>query len=210
MTAAHGAAGRDWWLRTVLVLQAPRAVFVALRDDSDQASSDRSEPVLLVVWLAGIASVLSTPTAAALMDDQDYDALLVAIWTFLAGGLYGGFAYWVFGAFLHGGARALGSQGSYRRTRHVLAFASVPLALSLVLWPVKLALFGEDLFRDGGADAGAGGAAFTALALGFVLWTVGLLVLGVRAVHGWTWGRAAGAVAAAAAAPALVVLAVSV
>ncbi len=203
------APTRDWWVRTLLVLQAPRPVFVALRDDSEAATSARSEQVLLVVWLAGIASVLSTPTAATLMDDHSYDALLVAVWSFLAGGLYGGVAYWAFGAFLHGGVRALGSQGSYRRSRHVLAFASVPLALSLVLWPVKLALYGSDVFHKGGADEGAGGTTFLVLALGFLGWTVALLVLGVRAVHGWTWVRAAAAVATAAVLPVLVWVALS-
>jgi hypothetical protein len=89
----------------------------------------------------------------------------------------------------------------------VLAFASVPLALSLVLWPVKLALYGADVFHEGGADAGAGGVIFVVLGLGFLLWTVGLLVLGVRAVHGWSWARAAAAVATAAAMPVLVWLA---
>jgi hypothetical protein len=207
--AAHEAGARDWWLRTVLVLQAPRAVFVALRDDSPEAASDRSEPVLLIVLLAGMASVLSTTTAAHLMDDREYDGLLVAVWTFLAGGLYGGVAYWVFGGFLHAGVKALGSQGAYRRTRHVLAFASVPLALSLVLWPVRLALYGSDVFHEGGADSGAGGVAFAVLALAFLLWTIGLLLLGVRAVHGWTWGRAAGALATAAALPVLAVVALS-
>jgi hypothetical protein len=207
--AVEAAGVRDWWLRTVLVLQAPRPVVVALREDSSEATSARSEQVLLVVWLAGIASVLSTPTAARLMDDHEYDGLLVAVWAFLAGGLYGGVAYWVFGAFLYGGVRALGSQGSYRRSRHVLAFASVPLALSLVLWPVKLALYGADVFHEGGADAGAGGVIFVVLGLGFLLWTVGLLVLGVRAVHGWSWARAAAAVATAAAMPVLVWLALS-
>jgi hypothetical protein len=207
--AVQAPGVRDWWLRTVLVLQAPRPVFVALRDDSSEAMSARSEQVLLVVWLAGIASVLTTPTAGRLMDDHEYDGLLVGVWAFLAGGLYGGVAYWVFGAFLYGGVRSLGSQGSYRRSRHVLAFASVPLALSLALWPVKLALYGADVFHEGGADAGAGGAIFVVLALGFLLWTVGLLVLGVRAVHGWTWARAAAAVAAAAALPVLVWLALS-
>ena len=49
---------RDWWLRTLLVLQRPRPVFVALRDDTKESASDRSEPVLLIVLLAGIATVL--------------------------------------------------------------------------------------------------------------------------------------------------------
>jgi hypothetical protein len=191
---------RAWWIRTLLVLQAPRPVFVALRDDSREAASDRAEPVLLIVILAGIASALATTTAAHLMDDKDYDGLLVAVWAFLAGGITGAFFYWAFGGVLHLAVRTLGSRGSYRRSRHVVAFASVPVALSLVLWPVELALYGEDLFHAGGTDAGAGGDVFRGLDAAFLLWSVALLVVGVRAVHGWTWPRAAGATAGAVAA----------
>jgi len=130
---------RDWWLRTLLVLQRPRPVFVALRDDTKQAAGDRAEQVLLIVWLAGIAGVLTTGAAATLMDNGDVDGILIPIWAFIFGGIYGVFAYFAVGALLYGSVRALGSQGSYRRARHVLAFAAVPVALSLVLWPVKLA-----------------------------------------------------------------------
>jgi hypothetical protein len=186
---------RDWWLRTLLVLQRPRPVFVALRSKDPESLADRSEPILAIVILAGIAGVLSTSTAAHLLDDKDYDALNVAIWAFFGGGIYGAFSYWVLGALLYAGSRALGSQGTYRRSRHVLAFAAVPIALSLVLWPVKLALYGEDVFRSGGSDSGA--AVFGVLMLAFVLWSVALLVIGVRSVHGWTWGRAAAACAPA-------------
>src|SRR4051794_25806261 len=112
---------REWWLRTVLVLQAPRAVFTALRDDSPEAAADRAEPVLLVVILTGIALALSSNASAG------YSGLVLAVWMFLAGGITGLAAYWVFGALLYGSGRALGSAGSYRRARHVLAFASVPL-----------------------------------------------------------------------------------
>ena len=202
-----GEGSRDWWLRTVLVLQAPRPVFVALRDDSAEGVSNRSEPVLLVILLAGIAYVLMTASAAHLLDDSDYDGLLVAVWAFLAGGLYGVAGYWVLGAILYGALRAVGSQGTYRRARNLLAFAAVPLALSLALWPVKLALYGGDLFRRGGSDAGTGGEIFATLQLAFVVWAAVLLLVGVRAVHGWTWGRAGAAVAAAAAVPAALSLA---
>ena len=124
--------------------------------------------------LAGIAFVLSTATAGRLMDDHDYDGLLVAVWTFLAGGLYGGFAYWVFGAVLYGGAararlaRLLPAQPAPARVR------GRAVALSLVLWPVKLALYGDDLFHRGGADAGAGGEVFArALGSRSCVWAVG-------------------------------------
>jgi hypothetical protein len=179
---------RDWWLRTLLVLQRPRPVFVALREDSREAAADRAEPILLVVWLAGIAAVLSDATTY--LDDRTRDAVDLVVWAFLAGGITGAFAYFVLGAILHVVARRLGSQGSYRRARHVVAFAAVPVALSLLLWPVKLALYGEALFRTGGADAGRGGDAFDVLALAFFLWGTLLLAVGVRSVHGWAWPRA--------------------
>jgi hypothetical protein len=197
---------REWWLRTVLVVTAPRAVFAALRDDGPEDAAARAEPVLAVVWLAGIAFVLATRTAAHLMDDQDYDGLIVAVWVFLAGGLYGGVAYYVLGGVLHRAAVLLGSQGSYRRARHILAFASVPVALSLVLWPVKLALWGGALFHRGGPDSGGGGTAFELLLLGFLAWAICLLVVGVAEVHGWTWARAVAASAAPVALGALVLL----
>jgi hypothetical protein len=200
---------RDWWLRTLLVLQRPRPVFAALRDDTREAAGDRSEPVLLVVLLAGIATLLFTGTAAHLNDDGSYSPILIAIWAFFAGSIYGLFGYFALGAVLQGGVKALGSQGSYRRSRHVLAFAAVPIALSLVVWPVKLALYGGDWFRTGGRDTGGGGLAFDLIELAFFVWAGGLLVIGVRAVHGWTWARAAAACALALVAPVALGLVIS-
>ena len=105
--------------------------------------------------------------------------------------------------------RALGSQGSYRRTRQLLAFAATPVALSLLVWPFRLALYGEDVFRAGGSDAGTGRRAFDAIQLAFLAWSAVLLVAGVRAVHGWTWARALAAVALAVGAPVALGLAIS-
>lgn len=198
---------RDWWLRTLLVLQAPRPVFAALRDDSKEAAADRSEPVLTVVLLAGIAYALATPTAAHLMDDGNYDGVLTAVWAFIVGGLYGGAAYFALGGALHRVVLLLGSRGTYRRTRHVLAFAAVPLVVSLVLVPLKLALWGGDVFRSGGSDSARGQTVFAVLELAFLAWAVALLVVGVRAVHGWTWARALAAVALTLAAVGLLVAA---
>jgi hypothetical protein len=66
------------------------------------------------------------------------------------------------------------------------------------------------VFRTGGADAGTGTRLFEVLELAFVAWTVALLVIGVRAVHGWTWARAGSAVAVALGVPVLIGLAVGV
>ena len=206
MAHVAGVAGavREWWLRAILVLQSPRPVFVALRSDDPDDVSARSEPVLAIVLLSGIAFVLATRTAAHLMDDSDYDGLLVAVWAFLAGGLFGTVAYWALGGLLHWSSVILGSEGTFRRSRQVLAFSAVPVALSLVLWPVKLALYRSAVFHAGGSDSRGGGQVLAWLWVAFELWAAGLLVVGVRSVHGWTWGRSA-----LAAAPPIVVCALA-
>ncbi len=191
---------RAWWLRVPAVLFAPRSVFYAVREDDPDDVAARSEPILLVVLLAGMAAVLATPTAGGLLDNPSYDAVLLAIWTFIAGGIYGAVGYFLLGFAIFFGARLLGSLGSFRRERQLVAFALVPLALSLlVLLPLRLVLFGGDTFRDGGADEGTGEAVLLGLQLVFAAWSLGLLMLGVRVVHGWDWVRSVAVVLAGAA-----------
>jgi len=199
---------RAWLLRALLVLQSPRAVFSALRDDSEDAAQARQEPLLAITWLAGIAGVLVTPVAGTLLDDPARDGLVVAVWAFIGGGFYAAAGYWLLGALLYGGARAFGGQGSYRRARHLVGFTAAPVALSLpTLWPIGIAVFGGDLFRSGGSDSGAGGSVFAWAALAFVAWAVVLLAIGIRAVHGWTWLRSLATLGLALAPVALVVIA---
>jgi hypothetical protein len=187
---------REWWLRTLAIFQSPRAVFAALRDDSDEQAGARQEPVLAIVYLAGIAGVLSARETGRLLDYWEIDAVLVAVVTFLSGGIYAFVTYWLGGVLLHLGIRAAGGEGSYRRSRHVLAFAAAPLALSLVLvWPIRLAVYGGDSFRAGGADEGAGHWIFTGISIAFAVWAFALLVLGVSIVQRWTLGRTAVALA---------------
>jgi hypothetical protein len=191
---------RAWWLRVPATLLSPGSVFFALREDDPDDVAARSEPLLLVILLAGIASVLATPTASDLLDSPDYDGTLVAIWAFIAGGLYGVVGYFVAGFALYFGVRLLGSPGDFRRARQTVGFALVPLALSLlVLLPLRLALYGGDTFRAGGDDEGTGEMVLLAVQLVFAAWSLGLLVLGVRVTHGWSWARALGASSAAAA-----------
>jgi hypothetical protein len=208
--AQTSALERTWWLRAPAVLVAPRVVFASLRDDSDDAAEARQEPLMTIAALAGIATVLSSPTFRRMLNDGSVSLSLVPVLAFLAGSLYAVAAYWLGGGLLHGASRRLGSEGSWRRSRETLALAATPLALALLtFWPVRIAVYGEDLFRTGGDDYGRGDAVFGGVYLGVVAWCVLLLLIGVRTVHGWTWGRAAAAVALAAAFPALIVAAAS-
>src|SRR5205823_4265504 len=134
--------------------------------------------------------VLATSVTSTLMDDPARDWIVVAVWSCLAGGLYGFTLYYVVGKVFHVALRRLGSRGSFRRARHVLAFAATPIALALfVYWPVRIAIYGSDLFRTGGADGRGAGDVTAWLFYAFVLWALALLIVGVRTVHGWTWER---------------------
>lgn len=196
---------KAWLLRALVVLQSPRGVFAALRDDSEADVNARQEPVLALVWLAGMAAVLASPAMNDLMDDPARDAVVVAIIIFFAGGIYGLVAYFLLGGVLHVCTRAFGSQGTFRRARHLLAFAVAPLALALItFWPIRIAVEGRALFEYGGRDGGHH--VFANLFYAFVVWAIVLVLIGVRTVHGWTWARSTAAVAVATAAAALLVL----
>jgi hypothetical protein len=181
---------RQWWLRVPAVFLSPKAVFVAMRDESREDVDARSEPVLALTVLAGIATALASSTARTLYDDPEYDVLLVAVWAIIAGGIIAFAGYFIVGGALYLGTRGLGSVGTFRRARHILGFAVAPIALSLLLvWPLQLAVYGTDVFRRGGSDHGVGASLFDLLELGFAAWAAVLLLIGVQAVHGWTWSR---------------------
>jgi Yip1-like protein len=205
--ARASALERSWWLRAPAVLVAPRAVFVSLRDESVEAIEARQDPLTAIIGLAGIAGVLGTPVARTLLNDPSFSESLIPVWAFLGGMLYAIAVYWLGGGLLFGAARRLGSLGSYRRARSIVALSSAPLALALfTLWPLRIAIYGNILFRTGGTDWGPGDRAFGGLVYFAYAWSAVLLLVGVRSVHGWSWARSLATLALALALPVLVVL----
>jgi Yip1 domain len=195
---------RDWWLRIPAVLQSPRAVFSWFRVEAQEQEAARQEPVLALVLLAGISGILSLDATGTLLDyptngNLPLDGVLVPVVVFIQGALYGAAAYWFGGLVFYLGLRGAGSTGTYRRARHLLAYSAVPLLLSLAfLWPVKLAVFGGDAFRTGGADDGTAGAIFRALELGMAAWAFVLVVIAIRVVESWSIPRTLGSLVLAA------------
>jgi Yip1 domain len=173
---------KEWWLRTFAVFHKPRLVFAGLRDDSDEAAEARQEPVLAITSLAGIAAVLSTSLSGRALDDPAFSNSVLAVlsWAFIGGLVYGAIVYWLGGLIVHAIASALRTESTYRQARHLVAFAAAPLALSLLLvWPIRIAAYGNDLFRSGGSDTGAGDVLFDLLILASYAWTFGLVAFGL-------------------------------
>jgi len=194
---------REWWLRVPAVLVSPRAVFAWFGSSERDVADARQEPVLALVLLAGIAGILSLDATGSLLDwpgagRDPIDPAVLPVVIFLLGAIYGFAAYWLGGLAFYLGLRAAGSTSSYRTARHLLAYAAVPLAASLlVVWPVELAIYGLDAFRTDASDLGVGSDVFRILELAFVAWAAVLLVLGIRVVNQWSVARSLGSVALA-------------
>jgi len=185
---AAQALARAWWKRVPRVVTAPRAVFRALAETDELDLEARSEPVLAIAILAGMAGLLLTPTWGTLLDDSAVDGLVVAVLTFVGGVFYGAAGAFLLGLALWVGAKGAGLDVSRRVARHVVVFAALPLAVSLLVTLPAIALaFGWDWFRTGGADGGSSRAVVVAIGVAFAAWSLGLVVIGLRETLRLPW-----------------------
>ena len=186
---------RAWFLRALLVLQSPRPVFAALRDDSDEAAEARQD--------AGRRDRLAGGHRRRAGDHgREHVARRTPratgssrrVWAFLAGGLYGFVLYFV-------SARCCTSALAQARQTGQLSPRAAPARLlggagragALSLLAVRIAIYGEDLFQFGGADGSTAGTCSRGLFYVFVVCGRSFCsCIGVRTVHGWTGALARG------------------
>lgn len=185
---------RLWWRLVPRVLTRPAGVFVALRDDDEVDVDARSEPILAIVVVAGMAAMLLTPAWGRLLDEESLDWIVLAVLTFVGGLLYGAFGYFLLGFVVWLGARGVGVDTPARPARQVVAFSALPFALSIVVtMPAIVLVFGTDWFRTGGADDGAGRVIVLSIGLAFALWSLGVLAVGLRTTFELPWRGVIGA-----------------
>jgi Yip1 domain len=188
MSAAGAVAARAWWGRVPQLLRNPVPVFEALRETDDVDVDARAEPITAIVILAGMAAVLLTPAWGGLLDNSEVDGLVVAVITFIGGIFYGAAGYFLLGLAVWLGARGAGADPPFRLARQLVAFASLPIALSLfVEVPLLVTWVGGDWFRAGGDDAGTPRWIVTGIALVFVAWAFALVAVGLRTTLRLPW-----------------------
>jgi hypothetical protein len=195
------ALERAWWSRLPRLLYAPADVFAELRDDSREGADARQEPLVAVTFLAGIAMFVGLVALEPPYNRyySDLSAFNMTFESILGGALVAIANFWLGGALVYLGARGFGATSGYRLGRHIAGLATAPFVLVLLLAvPVRLGLFGTDLFRDTGSDSGAGGDVFIAVDALALAWTLALSLIGIRVTQRWSWGRAAAALGVAA------------
>ncbi len=189
-----------WWSRLPLLLYAPATLFAELRDESRAAGDGRQEPLVAVAFLAGIAMFVGLVALEPPYERYHYDfsGFNLSLYSILGGALVAISNFGLGGALVYLGSRGLGATTGYRLARHVVGLATAPFVLLLVfVVPVRLGLYGTDLFRASGGDSGAGGDVFIALDALTLVWTLALALVGIRTTQRWTWGRAAAALGVA-------------
>jgi hypothetical protein len=196
---AAQARVRQWWRLLPRVLTNPVTVFVALREEDETDVEARSEPILAIVIVAGMAGILLTPAWGTLLDEESLDWIVLAVVTFVGGLLYGAAGYFLLGFVVWLGARGVGVDTRSRPARQLVGFAAFPFALSIVVTlPAIVLAFGSDWFRTGGSDDGTGRGIVLSVGLAFALWSLGLLAVGLRATFELPWRGVIGALALAA------------
>lgn len=130
--------------------------------------ADRTDLVAVLAFAAGVAAAL------AIGGDElrDLDALDSLVWVFVSGVALGFVLYWIVGWGLAFVVRRLGGAGEGRVARHVLGLSFLPLVFALVVWLV-----------------------WPPLLLVLAVWSLALLLIGLRDVYAWSWARAVAAVA---------------
>ena len=192
---------REWWSRLPRLLVAPRQVVAELRDESREAGDARQEPLVAVALLGGIAIFIGLVALEPPYDrfHLDLSAFNMTFESILGGALVALSNFWLGGALIYLGARGLGATSGYRLARHIAGLATAPFVLVLVLAvPVRLGLYGVDLFRDRGSDTGAGSDVFIGIDALALAWTLALALVGIRVTQRWSWGRTAAALGVAA------------
>jgi Yip1 domain len=190
---------REWWARLPRLVLVPADVFAGLADESREAGDARQEPLVAVAFLAGVSMFLSLVALEPPYDRYRlFSTFTLVLQSILGGALVGLSNFWLGGALVYLGSRGAGALSGYRLARHVAGLATAPFILSLVLvWPVRLALYGGDIFRTGGSDDGAGGNVFRGIDAALLLWTVALVLIGIRETQRWPWMRATAALGVA-------------
>ena len=88
---------------------------MALRDDDEVDVDARSEPILAIVIVAGMAGILLTPAWGTLLDEESLDWIVLAVVTFIGGLFYGAAGYFLLGVVVWLGARAVGVEARAAR-----------------------------------------------------------------------------------------------
>ena len=116
----------------------PRATIQQIVD------TDPENSITLLVCMGGFAGVLARATGRGLGDTMELPAIFIL--AAVLGPFAGVISLYIGSALISWTGKWIGGIASSQNIRAAMAWSSVPIILSLVLWIPELILFGEELF----------------------------------------------------------------
>lgn len=150
--------------------------------------------VIILLVLAGISRAFDQAISNNKGDNADL--LSVIAFSVILGGLLGWITFYIYAGFISFMSGWIGKSMSVKSVVQVMAYASVPMILSLVILGVQILIFGNQIFQSQIFIAGDSFEFFLYYALAFIPVLLGLysffvFLLGISEVHEVSLGKAA-------------------
>ena len=159
----------------------PRKVFAYINDNH------YDKFLIVLLFLAGIARAFDRAVGKDMGDKAPL--WMIVVLAIVIGGLLGWISYLIYAAFVSWTGKWLNGQGNTRSILRIMAYASIPSCLALVLLIPKIGVYGNELFMSDGDLTSAGWIGnvifWSSFLLGLVLeiWSIVLFVIGVSEVQ---------------------------
>lgn len=148
--------------------------------------------VFLFFVLGGIVDAISRAANKGMGDTMSLMAVLLI--TVIAGGLFGWISYFIYAWTLSWTGKWLDGKAEPERFRTVLAWSLVPSIATIILLIPELLVLGEDLFKstmdDDSMFSNISLIVFGVLEIVLSVWSLVILVTGIKLVQGFGTGKA--------------------
>jgi hypothetical protein len=161
--------------------------------------SDPRRLVILLAALSGFGNAVDRASGRSLGDGNSLPVWAIVALCFVLGGIGGVLSVYAGGFVLRQTGRLLGGRATAVEVRSALAWSSVPLIWSLLLWPPELALLGREMFTTATPTLDANPLLIVPLGLLILvevvvgLWAFVVFLKALGEAHGFSAWRSLGA-----------------
>ena len=148
--------------------------------------------VFLFLMLGGVVRSISRASEKGMGDNMSTGGVLLI--TIILGGLLGWISYYIYAWAMSFTGNWLDGEAEPIKFRTVLAWALIPSISSLIIIIPEIIIFGDDLFRSIPQDQSnfnnISWIVFGLIEMGLGLWTLVILVIGIKLIQGFSTGKA--------------------
>ncbi len=170
------------------IWRSPRQVFKFIVENNHRTAV----PLLLI--LGGISNALSRAVTDGRGDTQSL--LEILLFSIIVGGLSGWIYYYLLCALVSWTGSWLGGKAGIRGIVRVVAYALIPIGISLFIWALQISVYGIELFKSDGQllnDSLFNNIFYYVCAvieIVLVIYAIVFLVIGISEVQKFSIGRA--------------------